>query len=78
MSEITRGGVQNGAKICLQNRNVRKSSGCIGRCSSEPNVTVEIEGEEPIIYQKMTPDKMRQVFNRHVLNGEVQSDFALD
>jgi len=53
------------------------ASGCMGMCSSEPNVTVEMQDSEPIVYQKMEPNRMRQVFKRHVLLGEVQSDFAL-
>lgn len=53
------------------------TSGCMGMCSSEPNVTVEIEGKPPIIYQHMNRNKMRQVFKRHVLKGEVQTNFAL-
>ena len=53
------------------------TSGCMGMCSSEPNVTVETEGAEPIVYRDMDPNKMRQVFKRHVLLGEVQSAFAL-
>ena len=53
------------------------TSGCMGMCSSEPNVTVEMQDDEPIVYQKMEANRMRQVFKRHVLLGEVQSDFAL-
>lgn len=53
------------------------AAGCLGMCSSEPNVTVEINGEAPVAYQFMDANKMRQVFKRHVLQGEVQSDFAL-
>lgn len=53
------------------------NSGCMGMCSSEPNVTVEIKGQNPVIYQHMDRNKMRQVFKRHVLLGEVQTDFAL-
>ncbi len=53
------------------------NSGCMGMCSSEPNVTVEIEGGKPIVYQLINPNKMRQIFKRHVLQGEVQTDFAL-
>ena len=53
------------------------TSGCMGMCSSEPNVTVEIQNQEPVIYAAMDRNKMRQVFKRHVLLGEVQSDFAL-
>lgn len=52
-------------------------SGCMGMCSSEPNVTVEMLGKEGILYEHMDKNKMRQVFKRHVLLGEVQSDFAL-
>ena len=53
------------------------ASGCMGMCSSEPNVTIEEQESEPIVYQLMDANKMRQVFKRHVLLGEVQTDFAL-
>jgi NADP-reducing hydrogenase subunit HndB len=53
------------------------NSGCMGMCSSEPNVTVEIKGQDPIIYQHVDRNRMRQIFKRHVLRGEVQTDFAL-
>jgi NADP-reducing hydrogenase subunit HndB len=53
------------------------NSGCMGMCSSEPNVTVEIQGKDPVIYQHMDRNRMRQVFKRHVLLGEVQTEFAL-
>jgi NADP-reducing hydrogenase subunit HndB len=53
------------------------SSGCIGHCKNEPNITVEIGGDEPVIYQKMTGDKMRQVFQKHILGGEVLQDYVL-
>jgi NADP-reducing hydrogenase subunit HndB len=53
------------------------NSGCMGMCSSEPNVTVELKGQAPIIYQHVDSNKMRQIFKRHVLKGEVQTDFAL-
>lgn len=53
------------------------NSGCMGMCSSEPNVTVEIKDQEPVIYQHMDKNKMRQVFMQHVLKGQIQTDFAL-
>ena len=53
------------------------TSGCMGMCSSEPNVTVEIQNGEPIVYQHMDSNRMRQVFKRNALLGEVQTDFAL-
>lgn len=54
-----------------------ETKGCIGKCSTEPNVTVAIEYEDPVIYQLMNADKMRTVFKKHVLKGEVQPEFAL-
>ncbi len=53
------------------------TSGCAGMCSREPMVTVEILGHEPILYGQMDANKMRQVFRRHVLQGEVQTMFAM-
>ena len=53
------------------------NSGCMGMCSSEPNVTVEMLGKEGVLYKHMDKNKMRQVFKRHVLLGEVQTEFAL-
>lgn len=54
------------------------SSGCIGKCPTEPNVTIQIEGENPVVYQKMNAEKMRQVFQQHVLGGQVLTDFVLN
>jgi (2Fe-2S) ferredoxin len=54
-----------------------KRGRCIGRCKTEPNVTVEVSGEDPVVYQKMTADKMREVFRKHVLDGVVQLDYVL-
>lgn len=53
------------------------TSGCMGLCSREPLVTVEILGQEPIKYEYMNANKMRQVFKRHVMQGEVQTPFVL-
>jgi NADP-reducing hydrogenase subunit HndB len=53
------------------------TSGCIGICSREPLVTVEVTGEEPITYEYMDENKMRQVFKQHILDGKVQRQFAL-
>jgi len=53
------------------------TSGCMGLCSREPLVTVEIAGQEPIKYEYVDAQKMRQIFKRHVLNGEIQLPFVL-
>ena len=53
------------------------TSGCLGLCSQEPLVTVEKLNEEPIRYAFMDPNKMRRVFRRHVIEGDVQEEFVL-
>ncbi len=53
------------------------TSGCLGICSNEPNITVEVKDEKKIVYKELDKNKMRQIFKRHILNGEVQTDFAL-
>ncbi|MDX9746116.1 MAG: (2Fe-2S) ferredoxin domain-containing protein [Syntrophales bacterium] len=53
------------------------TSGCMGLCSREPLVTVEVVGQEPIKYEYVDAQKMRQIFTRHVLNGEIQLPFVL-
>ncbi|MDI6741991.1 MAG: (2Fe-2S) ferredoxin domain-containing protein [Smithella sp.] len=53
------------------------TSGCMGLCSREPLVTVEVLNQEPIKYEYVNPNKIRQIFKRHVLSGEVQTPFVL-
>ncbi|MBN2569783.1 MAG: (2Fe-2S) ferredoxin domain-containing protein [Deltaproteobacteria bacterium] len=53
------------------------TSGCMGLCSREPEITVEILEKDPIVYEHMTPNKMRQIFKRHILEGEIQTPFVL-
>jgi NADP-reducing hydrogenase subunit HndB len=53
------------------------TSGCMGLCSREPLVTVEALNQEPIKYEYMNPNKMRQVFKRHIMGGEIQTPFVL-
>ncbi len=53
------------------------SSGCIGLCSQEPLVTVEVLGKDPVIYKQVDDPRMRQIFKEHIMGGEVQTGFAL-
>jgi NADP-reducing hydrogenase subunit HndB len=52
-------------------------SACMGLCSSEPNVTVKRMGEDSILYHDIDEEKMRQIFQGHIISGEIQSDYAL-
>ena len=54
------------------------NSGCAGLCSQEPMITVEtLAGQAPVKYVQMTPEKVRTVLSRHVVNGEPVKEFAL-
>lgn len=53
------------------------TSGCMGLCSREPLVTVEVLNQAPIKYEYMNPNKMRQVFKKHILEGEIQTPFVM-
>jgi NADP-reducing hydrogenase subunit HndB len=53
------------------------TSGCIGICSREPLVTVEEQGREPIIYEALTANKIRQIFRRHIMAGDTQMEFVM-
>ena len=53
------------------------ASGCMGTCATEPNVSVTIAGSQPVVYQQMNAEKMKQVFQSHVLEGRVQAEFIL-
>lgn len=53
------------------------TSGCMGLCSREPLITVEIFKQEPIIYQYMDKEKVLEVFKKHILKGKVLADYAL-
>ena len=52
-------------------------SGCAGMCSSEPNVTVGRINEDAVIYRDLDAEKMRKIFQGHVLGGEIQGGYAL-
>lgn len=53
-----------------------KTTGCMGICSREPLITVEVYGQEPIIYEHMNEKKMSEVFQKHILGGKVVKEYA--
>jgi len=53
------------------------TSGCAGLCSSEPMVTLDIAGEPPIKYVKLTPEKIEKILKEHIINGNILKKYAL-
>jgi len=53
------------------------TSGCAGLCSREPMATVEILGKPPVKYCDLNEERMKEIFDKHVLNGEIVETYAL-
>ncbi len=53
------------------------TSGCAGLCSREPMATVEILGKPPVKYCDLNEERMKEIFEKHVLNGEIVEAYAL-
>jgi len=52
------------------------TSGCAGICNREPLITIEKAGEEPVRYAEVDQEKMRQIFQGHVLKGEINPEWV--
>ncbi len=53
------------------------TSGCAGLCSKEPMATVEIINEAPVKYIQLNDEKIRKIFQEHIMNGKVVEGLAL-
>jgi NADP-reducing hydrogenase subunit HndB len=53
------------------------NSGCAGLCSREPMVTVEVAGQAPVKYVDLTEKKIKEIFEKHVLGGQIVNEYAL-
>lgn len=51
--------------------------GCAGRCNLEPMVEIIEEGKIPVKYQKVSPDKARDIIDRHLINGKVIEEWVI-
>ena len=49
------------------------NSGCIGACEFEPVMTVETLGSDPVLYGYLDAGKAKDIFRRHILEGQVAS-----
>jgi len=53
------------------------ASSCAGLCSREPMITVEAPDQPPVKYVDLTPDKVKEMFSRHIMGGEIVTAYAL-
>ena len=52
-------------------------TGCIGFCQLEPIVEVYEAGKEKITYVKMTPEKAKEVVEKHLKGGNVVTEYTV-
>jgi len=52
-------------------------SGCAGLCSREPMITIESYGLPPVKYCDLNEEKIQEIFDRHIMNGELVESYAL-
>jgi len=57
---------------------VLRQTGCTGRCSREPIVSVSIPGEVPIKYERVDRDLVHRIFTQHVQGGQPVAGNILD
>ena len=53
------------------------NSGCAGLCAQEPMMTVEVAGQPAVKYGSLTPEKIKMIFDSHIVKGQVVKEYAL-
>lgn len=53
-------------------------TGCIGLCQYEPIIEVFEPGKDKVTYVKMTAEKALEVLDKHVLGGQVVSEYTIN
>ncbi len=46
-------------------------SGCMGYCHAEPTIEVKLPGQEPIVYGYVTPNRVVEIVQKYIKNGEL-------
>ena len=64
------------AKRGLQNVMVTQT-GCIGLCQYEPIVEVFEAGKDKVTYVKMTPEKAKEIVEKHIKGGKIVEEYTI-
>jgi (2Fe-2S) ferredoxin len=51
--------------------------GCAGRCNLEPTVEVVEEGKIPVKYGRVTPERAREIVEKHLKKGQVITEWLI-
>ncbi len=52
-------------------------TGCIGICQFEPVVEIMEPGKDKVTYVKMTADKAKEVYEKHIKGGHVVAEYTI-
>jgi len=55
-----------------------KQTGCTGRCAQEPIVGIFAPNKIAVKYEKVTPEKVADIFQKHIVDGTPVSNYMLD
>ncbi len=69
VEEVNNGGLYDKVTV--------SQTGCIGFCQLEPIVEVYEAGKEKVTYIKMTPEKAKEVVEKHLKGGSVVTDYTV-
>ena len=65
----------------IEGRNIKDvaltTSSCAGLCSREPMITVEMKDEPAVKYVDLTPEKAKEILEKHVVGGKIVTEYAL-
>ncbi|SMC36702.1 NADP-reducing hydrogenase subunit HndB [Desulfocicer vacuolatum DSM 3385] len=53
------------------------AAGCVEKCRNEPMITIEEKEKATVQYGNLNPEKARQIFTGHILDGRVQENFLM-
>jgi NADP-reducing hydrogenase subunit HndB len=52
-------------------------TGCIGLCQYEPIVEIVEPGKDKVTYVKMTPEKVLEVVEQHIIRGQIVNKYTI-
>lgn len=51
-------------------------TGCVGRCDLEPMAEVTRGDETPVLYIRLTPEKVARIVEEHLIGGKAVEEFV--
>ena len=52
--------------------------GCMGYCYAEPSVEVQLPGNEPVVFGRVSAEVAEQIVDRYIINGEPCDELLLN